>query len=358
MYLVQIPFSQIIHREAIDEFYFSLENFQIEWEEAQKIKTEIAKKFDLDSLFNKKTSHLSHGECQKLLLASLLTLNPKVLLFDEPTAFLDSQERKNFYELLEELKQVHLIVMIDHHIHEIIDKVDFLITVNEQGEVSLQKKVFVPEFKMLQTFHMPELKKSPNTAIQIENLRFAYEKYRPLINIKYAALHSGEVIIIQGKNGTGKSTLLKLISGFIKKKQGEITIGLEGVEVPTKKIPEQIGFIFQNPESCFLFDTLKEELGGEDFGFTKRELDRSTHLFSEGEKRRISIFIALAQNKNILLYDEPTFGQDKNNIKMLTDIILHLKNKNKLQIIISHDEEFIKAVGDRTLLLKDPHPNG
>jgi energy-coupling factor transporter ATP-binding protein EcfA2 len=76
-------------------------------------------------------------------------------------------------------------------------------------------------------------------------------------------------------------------------------------------------------------------------------------LFSEGEKRRISIYQALTQNKNIILYDEPTFGQDQSNIKKLTEIILDLKKMNKLQIIISHDEDFIKMVSDRELIINE-----
>jgi energy-coupling factor transport system ATP-binding protein len=193
---------------------------------------------------------------------------------------------------------------------------------------------------------------SPQTSIQIKNLYFSYANSPELIDIESEILHSGEIIIIKGRNGTGKSTLLKLISGFLPAKKGTISVLLEGKEVSSELVHQQVGYIFQDPESSFIFDTLKEEFGSESFGFSVEELERSPFLFSEGEKRRISIFMALAQNKNILLYDEPTFGQDENNIKMLVDVILNLKKMNKLQIIISHDEDFIEKVGDRLLSLK------
>lgn len=353
VYLFQNPYSQIIHYETADEFFFSLENFKTDFSDAKQMRANLSKKFDLSHLWEKKTLNLSHGECQKLLLASLLALSPQVLLLDEPTAFLDTYERKNFYDMLDVLKGDHLIVMIDHHLKEVISKVDFLITVSPKGEIQLKKELDRPDLAFEAQYDLPDISTAPHLEIHIKNLTFSYDKIQTLIDIKNETLHSGEVVIVKGRNGTGKSTLLKLISAFIPSPKGSVAITLDEKELPKKKIFEQIGYIFQDPESSFLFDTLKEELGETSFGFTSQELERSPHLFSEGEKRRISIFIALAQNKNILLYDEPTFGQDASNIKKLTEIILKLKKMNKLQIIISHDEDFISAVGDRVLSLKD-----
>lgn len=353
VYLFQNPYSQIINNETADEFFFSLENFNIDFEESKRLQAELSHKFNLDNLWGKKTQNLSHGECQKLLLASLLALSPKVVLLDEPTAFLDPFERKNFYNMLDLLKKNHLIVIIDHHINEILSKLDMLITVNKSGIIKLSKELIVGEFISPVPDIFFQQYFSPNVIIDIKKLHFSYDKYQKLIDIENESIQSGEVVIIKGRNGTGKSTLLKLIAGFIPAKNGGITILKDNSKLSKKEIFSEMGYIFQDPENSFLFDSLEEELGDQSFGFTPQELERSPHLFSEGEKRRISIFIALAQKKNILLYDEPTFGQDKNNIKTLVDIILKLKKINKLQIIISHDDDFIAQVGDRFLSLRD-----
>jgi energy-coupling factor transport system ATP-binding protein len=351
-YLFQNPKSQIIHHETAEEFFFTLENFNIEYDEAKNIRSNLSLKFDLNHLWDKKTLNLSHGECQKLLLASLLALSPQVLLLDEPTAFLDILERKKFYDLLDTLKEEHLVVIVDHHVSEVMPHVDTIVTIGTNGEVVLSNDKTIPEFDTLNSFELPSTNNSPNLSIQFDNVRFSYEKSHELIDISKLTLHSGDVVIIKGRNGTGKSTLMKLIAGFLPLEDGKINILSDDNILSKEEIFKQVGFISQDPESSFLYDTLAEELGVHNFGFSKNELERSPYLFSEGEKRRISIFIALAQNKNILLYDEPTFGQDKNNKKILAEIILNLKKSNKLQIIISHDEEFIAKVGDRTLSLK------
>lgn len=353
VYLFQNPYSQLIHQDSIGEFYFSLENFQVDIEEAKRKKNELSLKFDLEHIWGTKTSSLSHGECQKLLLASLLALSPKVLLLDEPTAFLDIHERNNFYEMLSGLKQDHLIIMIDHQLNEVFSKIDLLITVDENGKVKLNDKLEIPDFAQSNSLLLPIVKKSPQVSIEMRNLKYSYKGRPNLIDIPTFKMDAGEIIIIRGRNGTGKSTLLKLIAGFIPTKKDLINFSIEGKKISVNEIHKHIGFIFQDPESSFLFDTLQEELGGESFGFTNTELKRSPHQFSEGEKRRISIYIALAQNKKILLYDEPTFGQDYNNVIKLTEIILSLKKMNKLQIIISHDDAFIEKVCDKFLLPKD-----
>jgi energy-coupling factor transport system ATP-binding protein len=352
-FLFQNPFSQIIHHNTADEFYFSLENFQIEFKSAEMIKNSISKKFNLTHLWQKKTNHLSHGECQKLLLASLLAFSPEVLLLDEPTAFLDPYERNNFYEMLDELKKEHLIILTDHHINEVLPRTDLLITVSDSGEILLNDSLNISKLSESARYLMPVFSFSMGLEIHFNNLKFSYDGIENLIDIKNEVIKSGEVIIIKGRNGTGKSTLLKLISGFIVLKNESILIKKDSKLFKPNCVYSDIAFISQNPESTFLFDTLAEELGHSDFGFSPSDLLRSPYLFSEGEKRRISIYTALAQNKNIFLFDEPTFGQDENNTKILIDIIQELKRHNKIQIIISHDENFIELVGDRVLTLKE-----
>jgi energy-coupling factor transporter ATP-binding protein EcfA2 len=111
LYLFQNPFSQLIYQKPEEEFFFSMENFQMSKEEMEKKRKELSPLFSLDQVWGKDNAVLSNGECQKLVLASLVAINPKVLLLDEPTAFLDPDSRREFYHLLNKLKEDHLYVI-------------------------------------------------------------------------------------------------------------------------------------------------------------------------------------------------------------------------------------------------------
>ena len=76
--------------------------------------------------------------------------------------------------------------------------------------------------------------------------------------------------------------------------------------------------------------------------FHNIDLNRSPFLLSEGEKRRLSLLMIALLDKTILLFDEPTFGQDHESIQIITKMIKHLQTQNKIQIIISHDDDFIR----------------
>lgn len=118
----------------------------------------------------------------------------------------------------------------------------------------------------------------------------------------------------------------------------------------------------QNPESHFFFDTIEEELSSItskevyeewiSYFFKSIQLDKSPFLLSEGEKRRLSIFISLLQNRSTVLYDEPTFGLDLENKTLVANTILSLKKMQTIQLIISHDEDFIRDVADEVYELE------
>ena len=87
--------------------------------------------------------------------------------------------------------------------------------------------------------------------------------------------------------------------------------------------------------------------------FDEKDFKKSPFLFSEGQKRRISILINLALNKDVIFLDEPTFGQDYENKKIITDMVNKLKDFGVLVFVISHDEDFIKAISDRVYSLRN-----
>jgi energy-coupling factor transport system ATP-binding protein len=161
----------------------------------------------------------------------------------------------------------------------------------------------------------------------------------------------GECIVIKGNNGQGKSTLFKIMAGVLPVKTG-LQLKINNELVKRNKILLYSGFVFQNPESNFFFNTLAEEVSPLEntdllkLFFNESDYNRSPYLFSEG-------LINLALKKKILFLDEPTFGQDDENKKIIADIVLSLKKMGALVFMISHDNKFIQSVADRIFKLED-----
>lgn len=365
LYLFQNPFSQLLHPTTEEEFLFSLENFNYSVEEIKKRGEKLEKVFHLDLLWGKKTKDLSNGECQKLVLASLMAVDPEVLLLDEPTAFLDPKARTDFYNFLGSIRGKQLVIIVDHHIEEVRHLVTRYLYVDADGEIK-------EEIPLKSTKQLGESKQlipvDFNLNLNVKNLSFSYEKKNPLlidINLK---ISGGEIVAIRGLNGAGKSTLFKILSGMLRPTQGIVELEINKKIIKHSKLFEVVGFVFQNPETHFFFDTIEQELK-QSFKkirpndaiinnfFRDIDLRTSPFLLSEGEKRRLSILMTVFLGKKVILFDEPTFGQDEKSRMVIANLIRELKTQGIIQIMISHDDSFIEEVADRVYQLEQGHLN-
>lgn len=361
LYLFQNPFSQLIYPNPEEEFLFSMENFNFTNNEMNEQKEKFEKIFNLNNIWGKNNSELSNGECQKLVLASMLAINPKVLLLDEPTAFLDPEARKEFYSLLEVLKKDRLVIIVDHHVNEIRNMATRIVEVSIDGIITEQSAMPMNALKNNKSFDLSVLKFSNfnHLNLKVTELNFGYDPKNILLKNINVEFKGGEIIAIKGKNGVGKSTLIKLIAGIVKPKKGKVSLG-------NTKVFAQTGFIFQNPETHFFYDTIEEELQQSFKNINSPELKdeilkrffhdidlkKSPFLLSEGEKRRLSILMTVFLGKGLLLYDEPTFGQDISSVEEISNLMKQLKGLGIIQIFISHDEEFISKTADRAYILE------
>jgi energy-coupling factor transport system ATP-binding protein len=361
LYLFQNPFSQLIYPNPEEEFLFSMENFNFTNAEMNEQKEKFEKIFNLKNIWGKKNSELSNGECQKLVLASMLAINPKVLLLDEPTAFLDPAARKEFYALLEVLKKDRLVIIVDHHINEIKHMTSRVVEVSIDGIIKEQSTIESSRPSIKKSFDLSSLKfpTIKDLNLKISDVSFWYDPKNILLKSIDAEFFGGDVIALKGINGVGKSTFLKVIAGIVKPKTGTVSLG-------KGKVFPQTGFIFQNPETHFFYDTIEEELQQSFKNLTSPELKeellkrffhdidlkKSPFLLSEGEKRRLSILMTVFLGKGLLLYDEPTFGQDASSVDEISNLMKQLKGLGIIQIFISHDEDFISKTADRAYILE------
>ncbi|MBB6131217.1 ABC transporter ATP-binding protein [Mucilaginibacter lappiensis] len=216
-----------------------------------------------------------------------------------------------------------------------------------------------------------------NPVISIRGLKKAFEDYAVLRGIDLD-LYQGENLVVLGRSGTGKSVLIKIISGLLKPDAGEITVlGHNMEQINEKELQElrvRIGFSFQNSalyDSMTVRKNLEFPLVRNRKGITRAEIDNSVETvldavglsqtinqmpseLSGGQRKRIGIARTLILNPEIMLYDEPTAGLDPITCIEINDLINEVQQRyNTSSIIITHDLTCAKQTGDRIAMLLD-----
>lgn len=207
-------------------------------------------------------------------------------------------------------------------------------------------------------------------AVQLDNLHFSRGKKEVLSNINLK-IYEGEFIGIVGENGAGKSTLLQLLASLLKPSVGFQTFFEKDYkEWNEAALRREIGFVFQNPEHQFITDTVYDELA-----FGKRltsncdvtineHVDRLLHMFrlenekwsnpfalSGGQKRRLSVATMIDDDPRLLLFDEPTFGQDELSTNNLMETVNELQEKGSAIVFVTHDMDIIDRYCERVYVL-------
>lgn len=214
--------------------------------------------------------------------------------------------------------------------------------------------------------------KMNNQIVQFKNVSFRYDTDAPyaLNNVSFEVFE-GEWLAIVGHNGSGKSTIAKLMNGLLFPEKGDIFIHhLKLSEELVWDIRDLIGMVFQNPDNQFVGTTVQDDVafGLENHGIPRKEmiervhealrqvkmsnfLDQEPHHLSGGQKQRVAIASVLALRPRIIILDEATSMLDPRGRSEVLDVVRELKKKEKLTIIsITHDlEEAARA--DRIIVM-------
>lgn len=192
-------------------------------------------------------------------------------------------------------------------------------------------------------------------------------KGNTLFNNLSFEVKGGTILGISGPNGSGKSVLFKIICGLLKPTSGEVYIDgkLVGKEIET---PPSTGILIENPQFINVFTgfenlkfltslntTLSDEaihdflklVGLNKFANVKYK------KYSLGMKQRLGIAQAIMENQSIVLLDEPSNGLDEKGIQLISNIILQLKEQNKIVLLTSHDKEFLHQLSDDVIAISE-----
>ncbi|MHB8502503.1 MAG: ABC transporter ATP-binding protein [Candidatus Acidiferrales bacterium] len=309
----QDPDGQIVHETVRDEVYFGLENLQRPREEVIERAHRALDKVGMLDLVDAEIMSLSGGQKQRVSLAAVLGLSPDIIVLDEPTANLDPQGMRDVFEVVE---QVHkndgvTVVMIEHHVDELVEKVDRVIVL-EDGRVTLdgppakvftevapmasQRGLWLPQVcELAQAVGVttpsgslpmnvtecvaalePVLTKGPapstpvlataqpldlHPLLTVHDLRFAYRGASPTLKGVSLNLSRGAITAIVGPNGSGKTTLAKCITRINQPPPGSIFLERADItKMSQSDLTRQVGYVFQNPDHQFVTDRTFDEL--------------------------------------------------------------------------------------------------
>ncbi len=310
-FVFQDPEAQFVVDTVEDELAFAMENFALAPATMRKRVEEVLDQMGIAHLRSRRISTLSGGEKQRVAIASVLALQPEVLVLDEPTSQLDPQAAEEVLIALRHLNEDLglTIVLSEHRLERVLqyaDRVLYLpalgmppvlddprvvaaqlplvpplielgrrlgwqplpLTIKEgrgfARGLTTQLSMGVREYVSGGTSHTPT-PSHPHTPtpphISVRNLHYAYDGRSALRGINLAA-NAGEFIVLMGRNGSGKSTLLKQIVGLIKPDEGQVTVaGLDTRRADLDQIIKTVGYVPQHPGTLLFGDTAGRRAG-------------------------------------------------------------------------------------------------
>ncbi len=403
-YVMQRPEQQLVTDKVWHELAFGLENQNVPQGVIRRRVAEMASYFGIEDWFLFDVSSLSGGQKQLLNLASVMVMQPKLLLLDEPTAQLDPITASDFIATLKKLnRELGLtIILIEHRLEEVVPICDRLMVMENgalltmdtprkavamlrehpallqgmpvsvrifhslgcEGDVPLdirEGRTFIEKNYKNEIRVLPEkdYEHSEKKALTFHHVYFRYEKNgEDILTDLDFDVYENEIFCILGGNGSGKTTTLSVASGLYTPYGGDVRVF--GKKIKDYKngslYKECLALLPQDVQTVFLRNTVKEELDDANADISSLPYDLS-HLLhrhpydiSGGERQLVALAKVLAGKPRLLLLDEPTKGLDASAKARVIDILKSLKATGVTIVAVTHDVEFAASLADRTAL--------
>ena len=411
----QSPENQLFGYGVEDAIAFGMENLGLAQEEIMERMEYVLDLLNLQYLRNRSVANLSGGQRQSVCIASVLAMDPDILIMDEPVSSLDPNGKKMVQSILGQLSiNGNTTVLVDNNLVWSAGIVDHVIGLLD-GEVvfdgtrddffkdfALQERlgVIIPQeveiyrelsksFPQLELFYTVEegqkqleklvpVKEFTNTQVQeeekepvitVHNLGKTFsDGFHALIDVN-ANVAKGKVVAVLGQNGSGKTTFVKHLNGLHKPTEGDVRYKGESIIKKTvAQVSKNIILVFQHPEHMLFEETVERELTfcarmqqvpvseeqlTEVLKSYHMEEDRETFPLnlSMGKKHMLTILSVLFSSADVIILDEPTLGMDGFLIKELADMIRKLSAEGKTVIMISHEIPLVFKTVDEAIIL-------
>ena len=405
-FVSQLPDEQTVTDKVWHELAFGAESLGLPQSVIRSRIAQTALFFGIEQLFDRKTNELSGGQKQMINLASVMVMQPRVLLLDEPVSQLDPIAAAEFIGLLVRInKELGTAIIIAEHNLPALMPVCGRMIVTDKGKIIAddlphnipallreknhlmlssmpagvracaavgesvcplsvnEARIWYNDYVQNHTIYRMSEDKAENEqaeiCVKLRDVCFRFEKNgENIINNLSLDIYKYEVLCILGGNAAGKTTLLKLVCGILTPQSGSILFP----DFKGESIKGKIGYLPQNPSALFSKSTVYEDIlsvCGENrnideiISLCRLEslTDRHPYDLSGGERQRAALAKLLARGFDILVLDEPSKGLDNDYKALLSAIIRYLRENGKTIIIVSHDADFCAENADRCAML-------
>ena len=339
--LFQDPEDQVVFTRVNAEVAFGLENIGTPPERILPRAAEALAAVGAAHLAERRVAELSGGELQRVCLASVLALRPRLLLLDEPTSQLDPDGAAAAIELARTSGAA--VVVSEQRPERVLDACDRVLFV-EEGRISEAEP---PAAWLPRVAAHPAAEPVGPPLCRLDAVSFAYDAV-PVLEQADLRVGRGEIVALVGPNGSGKTTLAKLAAGLLEPQAGSVE--LEG----------RACYLSQDPGRYLVKERADEEVALAVAGDLERARaalaqlglagfeDRHPRDLSSGERERLALAAVLVAEPDLLVLDEPTRGVDPERKDELTRL-LRAQAPTRATLVVTNDHLFAAAVADRVV---------
>ncbi len=401
----QNPANTFVADSVEDELAFGMETLNLPLDVMRKRIEETLDLLSLTSLRNRSIATLSGGEQQRVAIGAALVTHPKVLVLDEPTSALDPIAAEEVLSILHRL--VHdlslTVVIAEHKLERVIQFADRIVQINGDGvakigtpqQILLESPIAPPIVHLARALGLKEIGVSvrdmrrmtseiregayvqqptreasiDNPIITIDSLSLSYAEKKVLKQIS-TNVYAHEIVAVMGRNGAGKSSLLKSLAGIMDGVNGAVLVdSQDSQKLKGKNRRETIGFIPQEPSDllygqsvsieCEQADSDNEVAAGTTLSLLNQlvpgiSLHAHPRDLSEGQRLGLALSVVLSGNPKILILDEPTRGLDYQAKNELTRILIEFAMvTGKCVLLATHDVELVAELASRVIFIAD-----
>ena len=370
----QNPRAQFFSVDTTGELAFGAEDRRIAAEEIYRRIDAFVARFSIESLTDRNIFQLSGGEKQKIACAAVNVEDPDIILLDEPSSSLDLDAVKHLRDVIHSWKERgKTIVIAEHRLNYLWDLADQMLVMKDgsvfrafSGEErdALTDRELAEMGLRCKTMEDPsEILLSAITGDSIRLVDFSMRRNRrKLFRFPEMRIAKGKVTALTGRNGRGKTTLLRGLAGWEKRCRGTLADGSPSYRLKEMRIRSFL--VMQDVNHQLFTDSVLEEVLISMPEETRRKAmeilcklhleqaaDRHPMTLSGGEKQRCALACGVASWRRLLLLDEPTSGRDYANVSLLAGQLKRMCAEGRTVVFVSHDSELIHSCCDHCVKL-------